>query len=264
MRLISYNILDGGEGRADPLAEVILAQKPDIVALVEADDLSVVERIAGRTKMDFIHAPGKDHASALLSRWPIARTINHAALTKKLTNSLLQATVREPNGQEWTVGVLHLHPHSNKAAEQEREVELKYVLKAFRKHRKHGNPHLLCGDFNANAPWQQIDPDKCKPRTRDEWSANGGGVPRRVIDQLIRHGYIDTLRASNPGLAATAGTFSTQFPGQKVDYIFSFGIDPGLIRDAWVETDRLATYASDHYPVCVEIESQVAPLKTGE
>ena len=36
MRICSYNILDGGEGRADPLAEVILAQRPDIVAIVEA------------------------------------------------------------------------------------------------------------------------------------------------------------------------------------------------------------------------------------
>ena len=34
MRLVSYNILDGGEGRADPLAEVIEAQRPDVIGLV--------------------------------------------------------------------------------------------------------------------------------------------------------------------------------------------------------------------------------------
>ena len=34
MRIVSYNILDGGEGRADPLAEVIEAQRPEVVALV--------------------------------------------------------------------------------------------------------------------------------------------------------------------------------------------------------------------------------------
>ena len=27
MRIVSYNILDGGEGRADPLAEVLLAHQ---------------------------------------------------------------------------------------------------------------------------------------------------------------------------------------------------------------------------------------------
>jgi endonuclease/exonuclease/phosphatase family metal-dependent hydrolase len=36
-----------------------------------------------------------------------------------------------------------------------------------------------------------------------------------------------------------------------VDYIFTFGIDSP--RDAWIEQDRLARYASDHFPVGVEI-----------
>ena len=38
MRIVSYNILDGGVGRADPIAEVLLAQRPDVVGLVEADE----------------------------------------------------------------------------------------------------------------------------------------------------------------------------------------------------------------------------------
>ena len=45
MKLVSYNILDGGEGRADPLAEVIESQSPDIVVLIEADNPDVLERI---------------------------------------------------------------------------------------------------------------------------------------------------------------------------------------------------------------------------
>ena len=52
MRLVSYNILDGGVGRADPIAEILQAQNADIVVLLEADDLSVVERIAGELAAD--------------------------------------------------------------------------------------------------------------------------------------------------------------------------------------------------------------------
>ena len=96
MRIVSYNILDGGEGRADPLAEVIEAQRPDLVCLVEADVPEVVERIANRLKMDFIRAVGKKHASALLSRWPILESINHGQLQPNLRSSLLEATVRHP------------------------------------------------------------------------------------------------------------------------------------------------------------------------
>ena len=253
MRLVSYNILDGGEGRADPLAEVILAQHADIVALVEADDLAVVERIARRAGMDHVIARGRSHASALLSRWPIAESINWGQVKhKKLQNSLLEATVLEPGGRTWTIGVVHLLPYGTEDAEDAREKELKTLLKTFKRHRKQGRPHVLCGDFNSNAPWQEIDPAKCKPRTQDEWKSNHNRLPTRVMQSLIDHGYVEALRNIDPDAAKTATTFSTQHPGQRVDYIFSFGIDPGLILDAWIEKDRLATYASDHYPLGAE------------
>src|SRR5947209_7446965 len=100
MRIVSYNILDGGEGRADPIGEVIEAQRPDVVALVEAEQPPVVERIARRLSMDFIIAEGNKHASALLSRWPIAQSINHAPRHRELENSLLEAMVVDPAGRE--------------------------------------------------------------------------------------------------------------------------------------------------------------------
>jgi endonuclease/exonuclease/phosphatase family metal-dependent hydrolase len=78
----------------------------------------------------------------------------------------------------------------------------------------------------------------------------GGDVPRRVIARVLEAGYIDTLAAHAPGPAATAASFSTLHPGQRVDYIFSFGLD-GL-AGAWIEQDRLARYASDHFPVGAE------------
>src|SRR5580765_3015494 len=108
MRIVSYNILDGGEGRADPIAEVIEAQRADVVALVEATDLTVIERIANRLGMDYVHAPGNKQASALLSRWTIRDSVNHALLRPGISKSLLEATLVDPAGSEWTIGVVHL------------------------------------------------------------------------------------------------------------------------------------------------------------
>jgi endonuclease/exonuclease/phosphatase family metal-dependent hydrolase len=268
MRLVSYNILDGGEGRADPLAEVILAQRPDVVALVEADNLEVVERIASRSNMDFIHAPGpKVEAAALLSRWPIARTINHALLRGRtpspgtpgegrgegLEKSFLEADVIDPAGATWTIGVAHLHARAFEEDEQRREREIQIVLDTFAEHRRAGHPHLLVGDFNSNAPYQQINPDECKPKTREAWEQNGGRIPRRVVRRLLDAGYIDTLHAFDRKAGETLGSFSTQYPGQRVDYIFGFGFDRRAVKDAWIEHDRLAKYASDHFPIGVQI-----------
>lgn len=253
MRIVSYNILDGGEGRADPLAEVLIAQRADVVALVEADDLTVLERIAARLKMDFIHAPGNSHASALLSRWPISETINHALLRKGISKSLLEATVEDPAGGDWTIGVVHLHARATESDEDAREREIDVLLDVFKPHRDAKRRHLLVGDFNSNSPAQQIDPDRCKPRTREEWKANGGNVPRRAVRKIMDAGYADSLLAHDRTEAANLGTFSTQFPGQRVDYIFSFDAAGQSLQGAWIEQDRLAKYASDHFPVGSEV-----------
>jgi endonuclease/exonuclease/phosphatase family metal-dependent hydrolase len=258
MRLISYNILDGGEGRADPLAEILIAQRPDIAALVEAVDTAVLDRLAARLDMDYIQAPGATQASALFSRWTIRDSINHGAIRAGLSKSLLEATVIAPDGRPWIVGVLHLHDGARESDEAQRERELDIVLDLFSAHRRAGTPHLLAGDFNANSPIQKIDPQRCKLRTRQEWADNGGQIPRRVVQRLLDNGYIDALAAAAPELAANSGTFSTQYPGQRVDYIFAHGIEPSRITSAWLEQDRLAKYASDHFPIGAEIATKSA------
>ncbi len=109
MRLITYNILDGGEGRADPIAEVIEAQNPDIVALIEADCPAVNERIARRLNMDFIHAAGQSDSVAILTCWTIVESINHGALHRELSKSCVEALIKSPEGKLWPIFALHLH-----------------------------------------------------------------------------------------------------------------------------------------------------------
>ena len=254
MRVLSYNILDGGAGREELLWRVIEGQQPDVVALVEADDPAVVERLAGRMKMDFIHAPGNKKASALMSRFAITETINHAPLHRSITKSLLEAAVQDQNGKEWRIGVAHLHAGAWIRDEQTREREIAQVLEIFHPHRQAGRSHLLAGDFNANAPYQQVDPFRCKPSTRRAWEENGGFIPRRVVQQLLDAGYLDSLKALYPALAETACTFTTEFPGQRVDYIFTFGIDAPRLKKARVVYDPPANEASDHYPYLLEIK----------
>jgi endonuclease/exonuclease/phosphatase family metal-dependent hydrolase len=246
VRIVSYNILHGGEGRADPIAEVILAQRPDVVCLVEADDPAALERIAKRLNMGYVVAKAGRDGVALLSRWPIIQSVDHAVFRNGFTGSLLEGIVIADEGREWPIGVVHLSAKATEAAERKRDAEIAAVLDAFAVHRSAGRPHLLAGDFNANAPSQRIDAAKCKAATREAWESNGGMIPRRVVQRLLDSGYID------PHQGMETGSFTTQEPGQRVDYIFAFGV--GKVRDAWIEHDRLARYASDHFPVGVEIE----------
>ena len=253
MRIVSYNILDGGAPRLNLLAQVLESERPDVVGLVEADDPVVVEAMANRLKMDFIHAEGNKKASALLSRFPIRHSINHAPQHPKLIKSLLEAAVVDPSGAEWTLGVLHLHARAAEQDETIREGEIAEVLEIFRPHREARRPHLLVGDFNANAPYQKIEPTLCKPGTQKAFYSNGGHLPRRVIGRLLDAGYADSLRALYPLMSETCGSFTTQMPGQRVDYIFTFNIDPARLRKARVIYDEPAREASDHFPLMLEV-----------
>jgi len=250
MRLVSYNILDGGLGRADPLAEILSAQHADIVCLLEADDCAVVERIARRLRMDYVIGAGGRHAAAILSRPAIRASWNFAALGGDFLNSFLLAEVQLV-GKVAYVGAVHLRPYASVKEEQERVREVESLLRLTRRIE---GPLLLAGDFNANSPVQQIDPRRCKPATQKAWEDNGGLLPREAVSRLLEAGFLDTFHAVKEEAAKTLGTFSTHAPGQRVDYIFARGIGRSSIKDAWVECDRLATFASDHYPVGVAWE----------
>lgn len=215
MRIITYNIMKGGEGRADPLAEVIEAQRADLVGLIEADDPLVLERIANRLKMDFIQAPGDIHAVALLSRWPIEWSINHGATLKVPGSCVLEAAIITPQYSRVGVGVLHL-PESTTGIDA--------ILSTLEASQEGLLPHVLMGTL-----------------------AEVG------VRAIAAAGYQD-LHA-----ATATPTFPTRDPSQRRDFIFTRGIGSASVNDAWIEQDRLARYASDHFPVGVELKHNAQP-----
>lgn len=260
MRLTAYNILDGGTGRADPLAEVLLAQRPDVVVLSEATDPEVVARLAKRLGMTAVTGEGRAvtagsgynrDAIAILTRFEVACSANHALLSPGAPQGLLRADLLVPGGGCVPVVGLHLHARAGRSDEQARLKEMGVVLDLTRGLRASGVKHVLAGDFNSNSPLQRIDLSKVKEATRKSAIEQGGEIPRDVIALIEQQGYVDTLAATDRTLAAHAGTFTTQHPGQRVDFIFAYQMQ---VHSASVETHRLAKYASDHFPVSAELK----------
>lgn len=97
VRLVSYNIMRGGEGRADPLAEVILGQRADIVGLHEAENPEVLQRLARRLKMECVVAASVSGRIAILSRMPIMASLN-VALIHSSSMPILDAVIRLDTG----------------------------------------------------------------------------------------------------------------------------------------------------------------------
>lgn len=106
VRLVSYNIMRGGEGRADPLAEVLLAQRADIIGIHEAENADVLQRLARRLNMEFVAAASLSGRLALFSRYPIVASMN-VALLHSSSMPILDAVVRVGPGIHLPVRVAH-------------------------------------------------------------------------------------------------------------------------------------------------------------
>ena len=110
-RILSYNILAGGRRRVDQLTKIISSAHPDIVGLVEAYNLQVVEELADRLGMQYRMNANptqeKDWQTALLSRLPIVETHSHIH-ADILTKPVLEACVEEKDGRKLVVFVTHL------------------------------------------------------------------------------------------------------------------------------------------------------------
>ena len=248
IRVTSYNILDGGIGRADPIAEVLLAQRPDVVCLVEADDADVRDRIAWRLGFDQIAAAGRQgRTSCLMTRGTILTSANLA--DKRSPRSLLACEV-DLDGVEVGFAVAHFTGRASEERETLREREADVLLDAADPWRARGVPHVLAGDFNSSAPGQAIDPERLPPKVRPHYEDNGKVIPRRVIAKLLAAGYADALAVARDD-AVTTPTFTTRFPALRLDYVMTHGL---RVADAHVEHDRLARAASDHFPVTAALE----------
>jgi len=153
-RILSYNILVGGARRIDYIERMIRTVDPDVVGLVEANNLEVVQELARRLDMEYRTNAAPDGSwrtsIALLSRLPIVQSTVYAS-QGLITRPLLEVTLLEAHGEKLTAFVTHLvasfsHGRGNDTTRRKEVREILRIMRA-----NHG-PHVLMGDFNALAP----------------------------------------------------------------------------------------------------------------
>jgi endonuclease/exonuclease/phosphatase family metal-dependent hydrolase len=158
-RILSYNILVGGQPRINQITSMIQSVDPDVVGLVEATNPRVVEKMAKQLGMQYrmsgLGQHSTDWQAAVLSRLPIVRTRVHVR-PDILTKPLLEVCVEEPDGNQLTVFVTHLTASFNngRAGDSIRRDEIREILRIMAP--LQGTPHVLMGDFNALAPGDRL------------------------------------------------------------------------------------------------------------
>ena len=253
MRLLTYNIREGGVGRVEEIARVIRASNPDVVALQEARDPVVVERIARRAGFRYWGSRWS-HSTGFLSD---VKVVDYAWRHPPQTrHALLEVVLAEGRPR---VFVLHLRAWFSKWSERQRARELRGLLDGIKDQlKKEENAfafHVLCGDFNALAPGEHFDTTPMPAWIRGMVWLSGRDIARSTIEMMQSDGYVDAWRAlyadhkNDPGY-----TFPVWSPHVRLDYVFTPNeFAPRFTACEVVQKPDEVRIASDHFPLLVEI-----------
>ena len=255
MRFLTYNIREGGVGRAEIIAEVIKAARPDVVALQEARDPIVVERIAKLAGFRY-WGSRVAHSTGFLSN---VRVVEYAWRHPPRTrHALLEVSLADGFPR---VFVLHLRAWFSKWSERQRARELRGLLDGIQQQLIRENRafafHVLAGDFNALAPGERFDPSPMPRWIRGMVWLSGRDIARSTIAMMQSDGYVDAWRTLHADLEKDPGyTFPVWNPHVRLDYVFTPTEFASRFASCEVrkEPDEVRT-ASDHFPLLVEIST---------
>src|SRR5438552_3821553 len=197
LRILSYNILAGGEDRLPLIANVIQKQQPDVVALLEARSRPNAEALAKQLGMSLTLGEStninKDHV-AWLSRLPIMRAENHRL--PALAKTLVEIEILW-DGIPVALFATHLKAGQNLEREHYRVAEMQAILGLL--HLCRNQFHGLVGDLNTVHPTDHpnVTAYIAVLKAKGEKAPNPQ-FPREVIPLLLKAKYVDCYRILHP------------------------------------------------------------------
>jgi endonuclease/exonuclease/phosphatase family metal-dependent hydrolase len=250
LRVMTYNIFDGGKGRESQILQVIRAVKPDVAILQEVTSVEFLDHLARELSMDAFFADGNiKKRVTLLSRSPIRWFKNYRPFPP-IWRNVIDFCIEPIAGK--TLRLIGIHTRSSLwiGFELWRWWEVKYVLRKLRL--VPDEACLVVGDFNAIAPG-----DRVLLSTMPNWikfmiRLQGNRLFHFTIQTFLGAGFVDCFRSLHPD--EDGFTIPTSSPNARLDYIFARpGMKDSLTECKVVREPAAAVrQASDHYPVMAE------------
>ncbi len=251
LKILTYNILDGGHEREAQILAVLQHARPDIILLQEVYEARLVRDLGQALEMiPFFGEGRKQRHVALLSRLPVISRQSHYPFPP-IWRNFIEAAIEYLPGKQ--LRVFGIHPIAGLEFPYEwwRWLEARRVLSYARPFAD--EPCIIAGDFNAAAPHDPVE-----MRLLPKWLQvvillQGGRIYRWSLRAFLRAGFTDSFRYLNPEVKGY--TFSTSQPDGRLDYILVNEILKPALRSCKVvlEPEQVHT-ASDHYPVMAELE----------
>jgi exodeoxyribonuclease-3 len=254
LRLMTWNIKNGGGDRLPAIIQVIHREQPDVLCLQELQEFRRYGRrlhaLAEEAGMTVHLAPaGFAQPVAVLVR-PPRRILRRSTVRWRLHHAVAIAVVETTAGP-LTVVSAHLNPFS--PYRRYREARWLSV--------RHGSARrmtLVAGDMNGLAP------DDDHTTTLDDVHSlfqqrhlGPDGVPdTRAVAAFGAAGFTDLWRAVGDGDGRTVptGFAGREFGAMRLDYLLASPPLAARARRAWVVRDELTAQASDHYPVRADVD----------
>jgi exodeoxyribonuclease-3 len=251
IRVMTYNILDGGLGREKQILEVLQATNPDIVVLQEVFSIEFLDTLAKQLNMKSYFARGnsKRHV-ALLSRLPIV-SCNSYHPFPSIRRALLEAEIEcAPNRRFHLLGI-HLIALHGLLFELGRWWEIKTIFRHIQPFLN--EPCIMLGDFNAIAPNDIVHVNKMPSWLRLIIFLQGGRIYHFALQQILSSGFTDcfrTLHSHDRGF-----TLPSSKPNARLDYVFVNAPMKTHLHNCFVVREPPSVNeASDHCPMIAEFD----------
>jgi endonuclease/exonuclease/phosphatase family metal-dependent hydrolase len=244
LRVLSYNILRGGDGREKLLAAVITACAPDVVIFQEAYSPSVIQQLSSVCAMPHWAATA-GHSVGFMSRFAVATHVWRRVRWAK--RAYLEIVLSDSGFRIFGV---HLSAVHSNLTEQRRAYEVRALLKSVERHQD--GLHLVTGDFNTLAPDERLDMRRLPPHIRAFAFITGKTIRWVTIRMMLEAGYADGYRVLHP--SGEGDTFPAWDPHVRLDYAFV----PEAFKDHLAGCNVMrdipaARDASDHYPLLTDL-----------
>ncbi len=253
MKLMSYNIFDGGAKRLGLIISAIQREAPDILIINEANGFSedgskILKRVSSETSLPYysIALTEWGYDVAVLSKLPFTKT--EALMPNK--RAAMSAMIDSPLGLISIIGA-----HLNSGPEDLRLLETKKIIGS----QKEAVNRIIAGDMNSLSRQDGYSPDlfhRFNEKQLEKFTRKG--KPRfEVTDMLLESGYHDAAVHMKKNRDTTVPTPSNEdiaHTDLRLDYVFlSESLLPHLI-DYKVVRNELTDKASDHFPVVIELK----------
>jgi exodeoxyribonuclease-3 len=269
LTVLTYNLRFGGGDRLPAIAEVIAAQRPDVVAVQELGppERGTLRRLGAALGMRGYAGrgwPGLWGQPVGVLLRPELRVRTAGPVPGPFHHGAVRVDV-DTDGEPLTVLSAHLCPYSGWG----RLVEARRLARAAGRHAGAVRPVLLLGDLNSLDACPERDDHAAAvralpPRYRARHLRADGSVDTRAVAALGLAGFTDLFRAVGQGPAETVptGYAGAEFSraGMRLDYALGTAPVARLARDCRVVTEGAARTASDHYPVRITLDVRTRTL----